>query len=94
MGLLKEKNRCVKFTRWRGQSRAYARKWKQREEVQDRSHRAHHLQTTLTPTQETLVVELRRTRLLPLDDLLVITRESSIRRRHARLWIAVCVGTG
>jgi hypothetical protein len=27
MGLLKEKNRCVKFTRWRGQPRAYARKY-------------------------------------------------------------------
>ena len=56
-------------------SRSTARKWKQREEVQDRSHRAHHLQTTLTPTQEIVVVELRRTLLLPLDDLLVITRE-------------------
>jgi hypothetical protein len=36
-------------------SRSTARKWKQREEVQDRSHRAHHLQTTLTPTQEIVV---------------------------------------
>ncbi len=56
-------------------SRATARKWKQREEVQDRSHRTRHLQTTLTQAQEILVVELRRTRLLPRDDLLVITRE-------------------
>ena len=33
------------------------------------------LNTTLTPAQEVLVVELRRTCLLPLDDLLVVTRE-------------------
>lgn len=56
-------------------SRATARKWKQREEVKDRSHRAHNLQTTLTPAQEILVVERRRTLQLPLDDLLLITRE-------------------
>jgi transposase len=52
-----------------------ARKWKRREEVQDRSHRPHRLSTTLTPAQEAVVVELRRTLLLPLDDLLVVTRE-------------------
>jgi transposase InsO family protein len=54
---------------------ATARKWKSREDAQDRSHRPHTLNTTLTPAQELLVVELRRTALLPLDDLLVITRE-------------------
>ena len=31
--------------------------------------------TTLSPAQEAIVVELRRLLLLPLDDLLVITRE-------------------
>jgi transposase InsO family protein len=56
-------------------SRATARKWKNREDVQDRSHRPHKLSTTLTPGQEAVVVELRRTLLLPLDDLLVVTRE-------------------
>jgi transposase InsO family protein len=56
-------------------SLATARKWKGREDVQDRSHRPHTLSTTLTPAQEVLVVELRRTLLLPLDDLLAVVRE-------------------
>jgi transposase InsO family protein len=54
---------------------ATARKWKGRENAQDRSHRPHKLSTTLTPAQEMIVVELRRTLLLPLDDLLAVTRE-------------------
>ena len=53
-------------------SLATARKWKQRDDVQDRSHRPHKLSTTLTPGQEAVVVELRRTLLLPLDDLLIV----------------------
>ena len=56
-------------------SKATARKWKNREDVQDRSHRPHKLSTTLTPGEEAVAVELRRTLLLPLDDLLVVTRE-------------------
>jgi transposase InsO family protein len=52
-----------------------ARKWKGREDSEDRSHRPRTLKTTLTPAQEVLVVELRRMVLLPLDDLLAITRE-------------------
>ena len=50
-------------------------KWKSRDTFTDRSHTAHSLQTTLTPAQEAVVVELRRMLLLPLDDLLAITRE-------------------
>ena len=50
-------------------------KWKKRESVQDRSHTAHRLQTQLTPAQEVVVVHLRRALLLPLDDLLAVTRE-------------------
>ena len=50
-------------------------KWKRRDSFQDRSHTAHRLQTTLTPEQELIVVHLRRTLLLPLDDLLAVTRE-------------------
>jgi transposase InsO family protein len=42
---------------------------------QDRSHTAHRLQTTLTPAQKMSVVHLRKTLLLPLDDLLAVTRE-------------------
>ncbi len=51
------------------------RRWKKRDSFEDRSHTAHRLQTTLTPAQEIVVVELRRMLLLPLDDLLAITRE-------------------
>ena len=54
---------------------ATVRKWREREDMQDRSHRPHRLGTTLTPGQEMLVVELRRMLLLPLDDLLAITHE-------------------
>ena len=54
---------------------ATARKWKGRTDPQDRSHRPHTLHTTLTAAQEILVVELRRMVLLPLDDLLAVTRE-------------------
>ena len=50
-------------------------KWKARDSVHDRSHTAHRLQTTLTPAQEAIAVELRRTLLLPLDDLLAVVRE-------------------
>ena len=56
-------------------TQATARKWKHREDSQDRSHRPHKLSTTLHPAQELLAVELRRTLLLPLDDLLVVIRE-------------------
>jgi len=51
------------------------RKWKKRTDFNDASHTAHRLQTTLTPAQEYIVVELRKTLLLPLDDLLAVTRE-------------------
>ena len=58
-----------------GISEETARKWKKRTSVHDASHTPHRLQTTLTPAQEHVVVELRRTLLLPLDDLLAVTRE-------------------
>ena len=50
-------------------------KWRKRDSVQDRSHTPHHLQTTLTPAQETVAVSLRTSLLLPLDDLLAVVRE-------------------
>jgi transposase InsO family protein len=53
---------------------ATVRKWRERESGQDASHRPHRLQTTLSRSQELLVVELRRTLLLSLDDLTAITR--------------------
>lgn len=56
-------------------TRATARKWKSRDCTQDRSHRPHKLCTTLSAAQELIVAELRRTLLIPLDDLLVVVRE-------------------
>ena len=58
-----------------GVSVATASKWKKRPSAHDLSHTAHRLQTTLTPTQERVAVELRRTLLMPLDDLLAVMRE-------------------
>ena len=56
-------------------SRLTVRKWEGREEMTDKSHRPDTLQTTLTQAQELLVVELRKTLLLSLDDLTQITKE-------------------
>ncbi len=56
-------------------NRATVRKWRRRDTGADASHRPHRLQTTLTPAQESVVVALRTTLLLPLDDLLAVTRE-------------------
>ena len=56
-------------------TKATVRKWRHREDLEDRSHRPHRPQTTLSEAQEWIVCELRKTLLLPLDDLLVITRE-------------------
>lgn len=50
-------------------------KWQKRTDHHDRPHTAHRLRTTLTPAQETVVVHLRKTLRLPLDDLLAVTRE-------------------
>jgi len=50
-------------------------KWRNRESTMDASHRPARLHTTMSEAQETVVVELRRLLLLPLDDLLVVTRE-------------------
>ena len=58
-----------------GISRLTVRRWKKRDSVEDRSHRTHNMRTTFTPAQEVVVVELRKTLLLPLDDLLVVVRQ-------------------
>jgi transcriptional regulator with XRE-family HTH domain len=55
-------------------SKATIVKWQRREDVEDRSHRAHTLHTTLCAAQELILVELRRLLEWPLDDLLVVTR--------------------
>ncbi|XOF34092.1 MAG: IS481 family transposase [Candidatus Electrothrix sp. YB6] len=58
-----------------GISRSTVRKWKYRDTADDFSHRPHNLHATLTDPEEAVVVELRRTLLLPIDDLLVVVRE-------------------
>jgi transposase InsO family protein len=63
------------LARKHGLTRATVRKWRRRNSVEDASHRPHTLHTTLTSAQEAIVVYLRQQLLLPLDDLLVVTRE-------------------
>jgi transposase InsO family protein len=52
-----------------------ARKWRNRGDQLDRSHRAHQMNTTLNAAQELIVMEIRRLCLLPLDDLVSVTKE-------------------
>ena len=58
-----------------GLSRQTVLKWRRRCSTEDASHRPHRLHTRLTSAQEAVVVELRKTLLLPLDDLLAVTHE-------------------
>lgn len=58
-----------------GVHRHTIRKWRQRDSVEDASHLPHRIHATLTPAQEAIVVCLRETLLLPLDDLLAVTRQ-------------------
>jgi hypothetical protein len=56
-------------------TRQTIRKWQDRETPLDGSHCPKTMNTTLTPEQELIVVELRKTLLLATDDLLAVTRE-------------------
>jgi transcriptional regulator with XRE-family HTH domain len=58
-----------------GITRSTAAKWLKRNDVQDRSYRAHTLHTTLSTAQEAIVLALRQSLCLPLEDLLFITRQ-------------------
>src|SRR5512137_3106832 len=58
-----------------GVSVSTVRRWRHRTHVADLPHTPHRLRTTLSPAQERLVVALRQLLELPLDDLLVVTRE-------------------
>lgn len=49
--------------------------WRNRDSLEDRTHTPNRLQTTLTPAQEAVVVEIRKLLLLPLDELLTVIRE-------------------
>jgi transposase-like protein len=53
-------------------TRQTIRKWQDRQSPVDGSHCPGTMYTTLTPEQELIVVELRRTLLLPTDDLLAV----------------------
>jgi transposase InsO family protein len=64
-----------KLAKTYGVSKPTIAKWQSRDSVEDKSHCPHTLHTTLTPEQEGVVIELRATFLLPLDDLLAITKE-------------------
>jgi len=50
-------------------------RWEKRASVHDASHTPHRLQTTLTPAQESIVLVLRKSLGLSLDDLLAVVRE-------------------
>jgi transposase-like protein len=58
-----------------GVTETTVQRWKNRDHVHDRSSQPHNLQTTLTEFQESIVVELRKTLLLPVDDLLQVVHE-------------------
>ena len=68
---LSERKLAAKY----GISRDTVRKWKQRDTVEDYSHTPHNLNTSLTAFQEEIVIELRTSLLLPIDDLLVVVRK-------------------
>lgn len=51
------------------------RKWRKRESVDDKSHVPKHLNTTLSPCQEYVIVELRTRLLLSLDELLEVCQK-------------------
>jgi transposase InsO family protein len=56
-------------------SRGTARKWKNRDSVEDKSHRPKHIKSSLSELQQSIIVMIRTTLLLPIDDLLAIARE-------------------
>jgi len=58
-----------------GISVSTVRHWRSRDDVHDRPHTRKNLLASLSEAQEAIVVELRRTLRLPLDDLLAVTRE-------------------
>ena len=52
------------------------RHWRRRDDVKDRPHNRMTLLATLFEAQEAIGIELRRTLLRPLDNLLAVTRDS------------------
>ena len=58
-----------------GLNRHTVAKWRKRQGTADGSHRPHALHANLSPSQEAVVLVLRESLLLPLDDLLAVTHE-------------------
>lgn len=56
-------------------SESTVRKWRERDTVEDASHAPKKLNTTLSPAQEYVVVELRKRLLLSLDELLQVCQQ-------------------
>jgi transposase InsO family protein len=65
-------------------------KWRSRDEFSDRSHRPNTLHTTLSTLEEELVIELRRSLFLTLDDLLAITQQF-INKKVSRSGLSRCL---
>jgi len=57
-----------------GVSERTVARWRNRDDVSDRSHRPHRIATTLSPVEERLAVELRTSLGLPLDDIVEVLR--------------------
>ncbi|WP_108650208.1 helix-turn-helix domain-containing protein [Dongshaea marina] len=66
------------------------RRWRQRNDCQDRSHRPNTIHKTLSSEQEILVIYLRQRLKLPLDELLEVTR-LLINRNASRAGISRCL---
>jgi len=64
-------------------SRATAQKWLGRDDVQDRSHRAHTLHTTLSQAQEAIVLALRQSLYLRSTTCCSLRSSTSIRPSRA-----------
>jgi transposase InsO family protein len=58
-----------------GLNRHTVAKWRRREGTEDASHRPHTIHANLNAAQEAVVLALRESLLLPLDDLLAVTHE-------------------
>ena len=57
-----------------GHSQTTIRRWRNRKSVADRSHTPHKLAISLTQNEEQLVIELRKSLALPLDDIVEVMR--------------------
>jgi len=57
-----------------GVSQTTIRRWRGRDSVHDHSHRPRRLATVLSPLEEELICELRRSLALPLDDIVEVMR--------------------